>query len=202
MERDDLARDGREQLLERALVQVRYSRPQHSQRSQVLQHPVHKIPRAASQVEPPELRPLAQELRDGLEEADVVVVADHDEAELLEVGQERVHAVDDVVAAEHDARAARLLERAVEGERLEAVRVRDAREHDVRDARVDELELRQVPDRRRLERVVPRVVSLQVRSQREMAEGRLVLVEDCAHFTHVGESVVVFSTQEIGRAHV
>ena len=155
-----------------------------------------KIPRAASQVEPPELRPLAQELRDGLEEADVVVVADHDEAELLEVGQERVHAVDDVVAAEHDARAAGLLERAVEGERLEAVRVRDAREHDVRDARVDELELRQVPDRRRLERVVPRVVPLQVRAEREVPERALVLVEHGADLAHVCYAVVVLGAED------
>ena len=67
---------------------------------------------------------------------------------------------------------------------------------DVRDARVDELEVREVADRRGLEGVVPRVVPLEVRAEREVPERRLVLVEDGADFAHVGEPVIVFCAQD------
>ena len=74
--------------------------------------------------------------------------------------------------------------------------MRDAREDDVRDARVDELELREVADRRGLEGVVPGVVPLEVGAEREVPERGLVLVEDGADFAHVGEPVVVLCAQD------
>ena len=157
---------------------------------------MHKVPRAAAQIEPTQPRALAQKLRDGLEEADIVVVADHDEAELLEVREEGVHAVDDVVAAEDDARGTRLFERPVQSQTLESVRMGYAREHDVRDAGVDELEVSQVADCRRLEGVVPGVVPLEVGAEREVPERALVVVEHGADLAHVCEPVVVFGAED------
>ena len=62
----------------------------------------------------------------------------------------------------------------------------------MREARVDELEVREVADGRRLERMVPRVVALQVRAEREVSECALILVEDRTHFAHIREAVVIF----------
>jgi hypothetical protein len=85
-------------------------------------------------------------------------VAHEYEAECLELREERVLAVQDVVGTENDARGRRVFERAVQGETLQAVCVRDAREDDVRDARVDEVKVREVLDRDALEGAVPGVV--------------------------------------------
>ena len=47
----------------------------------------------------------------------------------------------------------------------------------------------------RLERVVPGVVPLEVRAEREVPERFLVVVQDCPHLTHVCEAIVVFGTE-------
>lgn len=80
---------------------------------------------------------MAKKLRHRLEQIDVVVVANHDEAELLQMGEERVDAIDNMIAPEHDARRAGLLERAVERQTLEPVCMGYPRKDDMRDAGVD-----------------------------------------------------------------
>ena len=63
--------------------------------------------------------------------------------------------------------------RAVQREALQPVRVRNRLgQHDMRDACVDELEVRQVPGRCTLNRIVPGMHLLQVCAVREVPERR------------------------------
>ena len=73
--------------------------------------------------------------------------------------------------------------------------MRDSAQDQVQDLCVHEVEVREVADRRALERAVPRVRALEVRAEREVPERFLVVVQDCPHLTHVCEAIVVFGTE-------
>lgn len=82
-------------------------------------------------------------------------MTDHDESELLQVRQECVNAIDDMVAPEHDTRRTGFLERAVQGEALQAVGVSYSRKDNMRDTGVYQFKVCEIADSRRLKRVVP-----------------------------------------------
>lgn len=145
-------------------VEVRDAHAQDAQAREFRYESAHKVPRAATQIKPAQARTRTQELYDGDEEREVVVVSHEGEAERFEVGKERVGwrtrharagAREDVVRAKDGGGCCRLVERSVEGERDEVMRVRDACENDVGDARVDEFEVCEVLDRLRAKRRVP-----------------------------------------------
>lgn len=198
MQRDHLFWDRQNQRIQRVAAQINHADAQHTEARQAGQHALHELPRAVPQVESPQARALAQELDHGAEQRAVIAVPDQRAAERLEARQHGVRASDDVVAREHDARRGGLLERAVQRERAQRGRVRDAREHERRDARVDEVEVRQAPDGGGLEGEVPRVRALQVRAERQAPQRARVPVEHRAHLAHVCEAVVVFGPQAEG----
>ena len=91
-------------------------------------------------------------------------MSDECEAECFKVGKERVRrrtrraragAREDVVRAKDGGGCCRLVERSVEGERDEVMRMRDACEDDMGDPSVDEFEVCEVLDRLRAKRRVP-----------------------------------------------
>jgi len=164
MDRLHLVRKSVDERIDGGAVEVRDAHAQDAQAREFGYESAEELPRAAAQIEPAQARTRAQELYDGDEEGEVVVVSNEREAECLEVGKERVGrrtrraragAREDVVRAKDGGGCCRLVERSVEGERDEVVRVRDACEDDVGDARVDEFEVREVLDRLRAKRRVP-----------------------------------------------
>lgn len=195
MQRAHAGRHRADEALRAVVGELRDAHAEHAQARQAGQHAPHEVPRAVAEVEPLEPAAPPEEQHHALEERRLVGVADHDEAERLQMRQDGVPPLDDVVAPEHDARRARALERPVQGQRAQVLCVRDAREHEVRDARVHEVEVRELLDRRGLERRVPGVVAQEVRAEGEVHERALVLVEHGAHLVHVGKAVVVLGAQ-------
>jgi len=204
MNRLHLVRKFADERIDGGAVEVRDAHAQDAQAREFGDESAHKLPRAATQIEPAQARTGAQELHDGDEEGQVVVVSDEREAECFEVGKERVgrrtrraRAGDreDVVRAKDSGGCCRLVERSVEGERDEVMRVRDAREDNVGDARVDEFEVCEVLYRLRAKRRVPRVRAWEIRAERQVSERVCVVVENPADFVHIGDAVVVLGTE-------
>jgi hypothetical protein len=70
------------------------------------------------EIETTKLRSISQELRHRLEQANIVVVPDHNEPEHLKMRQEGVLAIYHMVGSEHDARRSGLLKGPVQCETL------------------------------------------------------------------------------------
>jgi hypothetical protein len=73
--------------------------------------------------------------------------------------------------------------------------MRDPSKYDVRDPRVYEIKMCQVSDCRALKGAIPGVRALQVRSKRQVPQGRFILVKYSPHLAHIREPVVVLRAE-------
>jgi hypothetical protein len=103
--------------------------------------------------------------------------------------------LNDMIACEDDRRQVRLFKCAVQSKTLEGMSMSDTSENKMRDASIDEVEVGEDFDGRRLESQIPRVVAREVSTKNEVSQSVCVLVENGADFTHICETVIVFSAQ-------
>ena len=91
MNRLHLLRKSAHERVDGGAGKTRDAHAQYAQARELRYEPAHELPRTGAQIESAQARTRAQELHDGAEQGQIVVMPDERKAEGLKVGQQHVH---------------------------------------------------------------------------------------------------------------
>ena len=91
MNRLHLLRESAHERINGGAGKTRDAHAQYAQAGELRYEPAHELPRTGAQIESAQAWTRAQELHDGAEQGQIVVMPDECKAEGLEVGQQHVH---------------------------------------------------------------------------------------------------------------